>query len=357
MNVIIRTDASIEIGTGHVMRCVTLAKQLVREGAKITFVCRELEGNVIDFIYSQGFHVGILPNERKKEDLCWTQYHWKQDATETKAVIQESNRQIDLLIVDHYGLDARWESELRSVCPKIMIIDDLANRPHNCDLLLDQTFGETGESYQNLIPPSAVGLYGLQYAILRDQFKYYRKQTFNYNQDDIRIHLFFGGIDENNYTFKFSDLILSHFPNVKIMSIVGRKFEFVLDLQQLERKYEGRFEWKKNIPNMAEYMQKCDIAFGAPGTATWERACVGLPSAYLAINKNQVNILENLQERGLCLFLGEASTIQTSTLISRLREFLTSPDLLRQLFVSSVNNVDGLGKNKIIQVLKELMNR
>lgn len=348
MNIVIRTDASIEIGTGHVMRCLTLAKQLKRHGAEVTFVCRELEGNSISYLQGEGMNVAVLPSSNDS-------FQWKLDAEATIAVIKEKKIKVDLVIVDHYRLDSRWESRLRCCTKKIMVIDDLADRSHDCDLLLDQTFGEDEKRYVGLYPECAIGLFGVKYAILRNQFLNYRKSKFNYNQYDIKIHLFFGGIDLHNYTTKFSKIILSNFSNVTIKAIVGRGFKFVSDLNYLEYKFGSRFEWKRNVENMAEQMYQCDLAFGAPGTATWERACVGLPSAYIAVSENQIEILSRLQERELCVFLGKASTVQPDNIISKLDEMFTSPKLLNTLFLNSIHNVDGLGTERIIKTLKEMI--
>ena len=127
------------------VRCLTLADALTDRGSVAEFVCREHEGNLIDLIVSRGFNVHVLSNSMEIEehqlDLVhakWLGAHWKIDATQTIHEIQ--NCFIDILIVDHYGIDYRWESQLRPFCKRIMVIDDLADRKHDCDFLLDQNF-------------------------------------------------------------------------------------------------------------------------------------------------------------------------------------------------------------------------
>src|SRR5690625_1048344 len=129
MNVVIRTDASIKIGSGHVMRCLTLARQLKRHNMNVTFICRDVEGNYIDFLRRERMEVATLSNS---SDL-------KSDAFETIYNVKHVG-DIHLLIVDHYELDEKWETMLRPYVNHIMVIDDLANRRHNCDVLLDQNY-------------------------------------------------------------------------------------------------------------------------------------------------------------------------------------------------------------------------
>ena len=171
MKVVIRTDASIEIGTGHVMRCITLAKQLRGKGATVTFLCREFPGNSMAFIAQEGFKVVSLPFVGEINNIDWIRKNWQQDADDTKSVLEDLHHVVDVLIVDHYGLDARWEKKLKSYVNKMMVIDDLADRPHDCDLLLDQNYYlNIDDRYKGLVPDDCVQLLGPDYVLLRDEF-------------------------------------------------------------------------------------------------------------------------------------------------------------------------------------------
>lgn len=135
MNVFIRVDASLELGTGHVMRCLTLAGRLREHGASVHFICREHPGHLCDLIEANGYNVLKLP---APQENSWLGAPLSVDANQTKE--QLSNRSVDLLIVDHYAINAEWESRLRDLTKKILVIDDLANRSHDCDIILDQNF-------------------------------------------------------------------------------------------------------------------------------------------------------------------------------------------------------------------------
>jgi UDP-2,4-diacetamido-2,4,6-trideoxy-beta-L-altropyranose hydrolase len=144
MRVAIRVDASQLIGTGHMVRCLTLAGQFAAQGAEIHVISRHVTDQLRTAIASRGYAISILPgaSSHKRETWCphasWLQAHWEEDATATKAVVEKY--QCDVLVVDHYALDHRWESALRAAAGTVFAIDDLADRRHDCDYLLDQNF-------------------------------------------------------------------------------------------------------------------------------------------------------------------------------------------------------------------------
>ena len=160
MLVIFRTDASLQIGTGHVMRCLTLADELVKKGANCRFICREHEGHLLAMIQERGYTATALPSDSGMMKSgseagtplyqSWLGADWLTDLEQTKNAI--GSKTIDWLIVDHYSLDARWEGAMRSACVSLMVIDDLADRKHDCDLLLDQNFGRIPADYEHLVP-------------------------------------------------------------------------------------------------------------------------------------------------------------------------------------------------------------
>lgn len=356
MNIVIRADSSIEMGNGHIMRCLTLAERLICEGANVIFVCRDFEKNSISQIENKGIKVIKIPSERETFDhIKWTKDNWRLDVEETISVINEMEKSTNILIVDHYGIDSNWEIQMSQYVNKVVVIDDLANRKHYCDLIIDPTFGESSEKYNNLIPKYAKGLYGVKYAILREDFRKFQKKDIVFRGRKIKVHMFFGGIDSLNHTTKYSSIILKKFKNVELHVVVGKAFGFTTDLIQLKTLYPENFDWVQDIDNMAEHMSKCDLAIGSPGNATWERACIGLPSAYLATNLNQIPILKRLEKKNLCVFMGEASKLDSATFVGKLSMFLSSETLLKQLFYCSTKHVDGLGTDRVIKELFGLM--
>jgi UDP-2,4-diacetamido-2,4,6-trideoxy-beta-L-altropyranose hydrolase len=365
MNIVIRTDASTKIGSGHIMRCLTFASDLRQKGCEISFICREYPGNLIQFIEDTGFKVyrfqknkiKLNQQELKDEDikeLSWKSFDWESDAKNTVEFLSNVIKPVDWLIVDHYGLGKPWETLMRSHVRNIMVIDDLGNREHDCDVILDQAFGETGTRYLQLIPNSCETFFGSRYALLRPQFRTIRKKIESEGGLDfhkIKIHVFFGTYDPWGYTIKFSRLLLSHFSTAEILVALGNDFGRLRELKTLEQEFEGRFHWDAGIKEMASHMASCNMAFGAPGMATWERACLGLPSAYLATAFNQVSILKNLEAQGLSVYLGEAMTISDDVFLERFGKIISNEDRLVSMRKTAMKAVDGQGVSRIISVL------
>lgn len=182
MKVVFRADASIEIGTGHVMRCLTLADALRARGASCYFICKLHEGNLIKLIESKGYVVYSLALVNLKDERTTYQksiphFEWlggsqSQDAKLCEPVLKSLKP--NWLIVDHYALSSEWENLLQPYFDKLFVIDDLADRSHNCDLLLDQTFGRSSEDYHSLTPPNCNVMCGPGYALLRAEFSFLR---------------------------------------------------------------------------------------------------------------------------------------------------------------------------------------
>ena len=348
MKIVFRVDASTELGTGHVIRCLTLAEYLRSiKGIEIFFICRNVNGHLADYLFGKEFNV-ILIGEKDHHN-----FSAEMDRKETVPILQ-SIGQIDWLIVDHYHLDSFWESKMRPYTKKIMVIDDLANRKHDCDLLLDQTFGLNESVYSHLIPGHCQTLLGTRYALLRKSFRAYQKdKPPQFNHRLIHVHVFFGGVDSNNYTFRFSKLLMTHFPYIKLKAVVGKMYPYIETLQQLEEKDSGRFTWEQDIPDMAYSLSTCDIAFGAPGMTTWERACIGVPAAYLTTASNQQTIVKNLEQNNLCVYLGDARTINPKECIHKFSRFINNPEKLVGLYKMGVKSVDGLGADRVLKHLRE----
>jgi UDP-2,4-diacetamido-2,4,6-trideoxy-beta-L-altropyranose hydrolase len=359
--VIFRVDASSRIGTGHVTRCLTLANGLARQAdpvRKVLFVCRTDEGNLIDRIEANGFNViRIPPCETATSKGASIQpdhpdYDWQSDAQQCLKLLSAFS-QVDWLIVDHYILDACWERMVRPVAKRIMVIDDLANRPHDCDWLVDQTYGEDGTRYRGLLPADCHTMFGATYAMLKPQFATVRAQLAPHIRPTgpRTIHVFFGGTDIRENTIRFVTLLLERFPGILLKVAVGPGSAFESKLKKLASHYERRLFWEKDIANMAEHMSACDIAIGAPGMATWERACLGLPAAYVATLQNQVPILDRLKAAGFCEFVGLDSEVTDEYFIDTMRMFLGDPERLSAMRQRGMQAIDGKGARRVISAM------
>ncbi len=300
MKIIIRVDSSLEIGTGHVMRCLTLADTCKKKGADVQFICRNHPGNLIENIQGKGYIVHVLEVvdtiDLELDNVYWLGTTQEKDANECHTILQKILP--DWLIVDHYAIDYIWQSKLKDACKKIMVIDDLADRQHYCDLLLDQTFGRKQKDYQNLVSENCQMLLGSEYALLRPEFSEWRvfslrrraKLKFK------RLLVTMGGVDPNNFTGQVLEVLKQcDLPkDLEITIILGGGSLHLNEIKKLSREMPWLTQVKIDVTNMAEIMSNSDLSIGAAGTTTWERCCVGLPCIQLVIADNQITIADAL---------------------------------------------------------------
>ncbi|HWR83509.1 MAG TPA: UDP-2,4-diacetamido-2,4,6-trideoxy-beta-L-altropyranose hydrolase [Candidatus Deferrimicrobium sp.] len=361
MKAVIRTDSSLTIGSGHLMRCLTLAETVRAVGAEVSFICRELPGNLCDLVQQRGFNLHRLRYKPDSEHICgingtyaqWLGVPSATDAQETAAILAQQDH-VDWLIVDHYALDEVWESRMRSFAANMMVIDDLANRAHNCDLLLDQNlFVHASSRYRSLVPEKCRRLLGPSYALLRDEFLQARARLANRDGKVRRMHLFFGGMDAGNQTGRVIDALRSiNRDDIEIDIVVGagnRHGEALRtdcrDLPQVTLHY--------HVSNMAELMSKSDLAIGAGGTSTWERCCLGLPSAIVAVAENQVGIGQQAEQAGFAEYLGRGNEVTVERWCATLTRLLDEPALLKAMGRKAARLVDGLGVTRVVESMMQ----
>ena len=356
MKFLFRVDASLRIGTGHVMRCLTLAKALAATGAQCHFACREHPGNLIDFIRQQGFEVAALPMPKDPQPIgdeaevsalahsAWLGCDWSTDAAQTK--VGAGGKANDWLVVDHYALDASWESAMRNVAKKIMVIDDLADRRHECDVLLDQNFYvDMNSRYVDKVPPHCRMLLGPRFALLREEFREWRAQVRPRSGEVKRILMFFGGIDTANFTgLAIKALSALRIKGVEVDVVIGAQHPQRSEIEQACG-MQG-YACHVQTSRMAELMVAADLAIGAGGSATWERCCLGLPALSICTAENQRKQIADAAEAGLLYApFGEGD------LVNLIRHhgkcLLENVSLLKLISNTAMKMVDGLGAFRV----------
>lgn len=324
MNILIRADGSTEIGSGHIMRCITLATMLREIGAEIYFVCRELEGNLCNLIEEKGFQCFRILNSIQSLGQI-------KDALETLRLLETQELKIDLVIVDHYQLDEQWEQVIRNSIRKIMVIDDLANRRHDCDLLLDQNYYNNFEKrYDNLVPKSCRKLLGLTYLLLRKEF-YQESATIDKNNPFIKdILVFYGGSDPTNETIKVLDALNNIDCSERtIHVVVGLSNP---NLKLIEKQCRKRnYKFYVQIDFIAKLMREADLAFGAGGVTMWERCFLGLPSIVTVVAENQKESTRAAAELGVVWSLGWHEGVEVSQLVDIMNRVIESHEELKKM--------------------------
>ncbi|MDD2855498.1 MAG: UDP-2,4-diacetamido-2,4,6-trideoxy-beta-L-altropyranose hydrolase [Desulfuromonadaceae bacterium] len=329
MNILFRTDSSLQIGSGHVMRCLTLADELRQHGGDIMFVCRQHPGNMIGLIEGKGYQVVRLAQAETEyavepEDLAhaaWLGVAWQQDASDTITAVGDTKP--EWLIVDHYALDRRWEEMLRPNVGKIMVIDDLADRPHDCDLLLDQNLYEGMETrYDNLVPKSCHKLLGPKNALLRPEFAAARKNLRKRDGQVKRVLVFLGGVDPTNETEKALQALAGiNDRQFDVDVVVGGGNLHKEQINKICLENDG-FHYHCQVDNMAELMAAADLAIGAGGATTWERCSLGLPSISVVIADNQYETTKAVEAAGATIHLGYSNKLKVEDLEKAIKHLI-----------------------------------
>lgn len=355
---VFRVDASIDMGSGHVMRSLTLADELRKHGAAITFITRAHPGNMADAIKKKGYELCLLPApsfdyKQRKDDVShasWLGVTWEQDIEETRFAMGDSKP--EWLIVDHYGLDARWHRELRKQVGQILAIDDLADRPLDCDMLLDQTYGRQEDDYLQWVPSNCQMLLGSRYALLRPEFSVLRsaaiekRKVFNGIN---RILVSMGGTDPENVTATvlkgLSGIDWQQNPVIDV--VMGGNAPHLDEVIELPKKSTLKIMVSTDVADMAERMLAADLAIGAGGTTSWERCCLGLPTLMISLAENQTLIAYKVEKAGASIYIGSMDVFTAKSVKSSLKMLNENSGLMRDMASTGFQLADGAGVKRL----------
>jgi len=351
MYIAFRTDATSQIGTGHFMRCLTLADELKKQGAQIRFVSRDLPDHLRDMLTEKDINLVSLKNHASASQIndlahsAWLGISQAQDAQDTLQAL--SDQSWDWLVVDHYALEARWESAMRGTAKQVMVIDDIADRQHDCDVLLDQNFyADMQTRYSGKVPAHCQLLLGPRYALLREEFRKLHEQIKPRTGEVKRILVFFGGVDADNYTGRAIEALVNiDIKGVDVDVVIGARHPCRTEIET-KCAVQG-FVCHVQTDKMAELMAAADLAIGAGGSATWERCCLALPTLALCTSDNQQKQIADAAQGGL-LYAPVCNT-NLADIIKRHVTALIENAYLRQ-FISrlAMQAVDGRGVLRII---------
>jgi len=349
-----RVDASNQIGTGHFMRCLTLAHALKKQGAHIYFICRDLPAYLSEMLNAKGIKYiplsmdVIIDQFDELAHSSWLATSQTQDAQATVQAL--ASQSWDWIIVDHYALDERWERAVRANCKKLMVVDDLADRQHDCDALLDQNFyADMQTRYLRKVPSHCQLFLGPRYALLREKFITLRDKVKVRTGDVKKILVFFGGVDADNFTSLAIQALVELNSKQQVDVVIGAQHPNREQIQQACINHG--FICHVQTTSMAELMAEADLAIGAGGSASWERCCLGLPGLLVAVAGNQVDIAKALDSIGACYYLGEKDAVNSGSVKHSINELLVAPDKVLSISQQAFSLVDGLGVKRVSEIL------
>ena len=361
-NFIFRCDASFLIGNGHLIRCRSLARYLKKRSIESIFFCREYDGNLIKLIENE---FQTIPLEKPKNekysftsfDSEWLEVNQKIDAKELILEIEKKQIQnISGIIVDHYSLNYVWQNYLRNNIKKnclgknfkIIVIDDLHNRKHDCDILIDQNFTsfKAIDKYKKLVPSKCVKLLGPTYCLLDEVYHdIYQKSTIRKSIKTIMIC--FGGHDNKYLTYRLVKLFSNKkYKNYFFEIVLGKSNKFYIEILKITRNLKN-FKIHDSLKNLGDLILRSDLAIGAGGTTTWERLVLGLPSLIIPVADNQIESSINLESKGISKVMRENQTLEV-WIEKSIKDFKKDLSLLSD---KSKYIVDPFGSSRVCNLL------
>ena len=292
MKVVFRVDSSAQLGSGHLMRCLTLAEVLHESGAEIRFICGDLDGNLNAFVQEKGILVTVLPRTSLVDALA--------DAKQT--ILSLGSERPEWMVVDHYGLDVEWEQRLKPFVERLLVIDDHSGRSHDCNVLLDQNYSENGaEWYRGLIPTTCKMLLGPDFALLRKEFGELRGQVSRRKSMDNLLVFFTTGEDQGETLKAMRGIeMFGQAKNVDV--VVGRANKHHTTIKNMCD--EMHWGYHCQIDYMPSLIARADLVVGAGGSSNWERCALGVPALVTILARNQITIAEALHSAGIVCNLG-----------------------------------------------------
>lgn len=344
MKIAIRADASHTIGSGHFMRCLTLASELQDIGAEIKWLAYELDNIHMRMLDSKQIELIQLPSA---------------SSIGCASILQDKGIFFDWLIIDHYQWALEDEIRMLACVFKIMVIDDLANRSHYCHLLLDQNESfDMHTRYDRLLNAEASRLLGSKYALLREQFAYARLERKLAYDGMFNILVSYGGTDPTNETWKALDAIegLPASSKVNIMVILGNGNKMQ---EEIANRCETHDNWNLYIQtnNMADFMQSADVALCAGGTTTWERYCLGLPGIVTIVADNQIEIVQFGEKSGIDYNMGYSNNVTAADIQRQLLVLLHDKQRLNRSAHIAMGLVDGKGAKRVVEYMRFIDNK
>lgn len=371
MKVAFRADASLQMGSGHVMRCLTLADALKAQGADCHFISREHPGHLLEVIRQRGYKVNSLVAsvqtaqeaiknivnaasipQQEPPHAAWLGNTWQVDAQETSAIL--TSLQPDWLVVDHYALDQRWEEALAPHYRKLLVIDDLADRPHRCNLLLDQNLGRQPQDYAGLVPAHCQLFIGPHVALLRPEFAALRPYSLQRRQAQPvlrQLLITMGGVDQPNATGQVLQALKTcALPaDCRITVVMGLTAPWLQNVRELAAQMPWPTEVVVNVNDMAQRMADSDLAIGAAGSTSWERCCLGLPTLMVVLAENQHPGAQALEAARAVRLIGVVSDIAIQLPLA-VAELIDS-DYQSRMSLAASAITEGQGVGKILQTM------
>jgi UDP-2,4-diacetamido-2,4,6-trideoxy-beta-L-altropyranose hydrolase len=371
MNVVFRTDAGRTTGIGHLMRCLVIAAAVRDAGGKCWFICQLVEPWLSEMIIERGHrlvNIGAMASNVLADANDSAEGHgfargqkpandWLQDCRETISRLPDIR--IDWLVVDHYSLDERWEQAVAGRARAVLVIDDLADRQHACDLLLDQNPGRSAQDYAALLPASCKVIVGPKYALLREEFCQHRAASVARRRADeyrvVSVLVTMGGSDPGNLTADVLRLLGNQFAarELSLDVVLGAAAPWLENVQAIATSSALNMVVHHNVKNMAVLMASSDLCIGAAGSTALERCVLGLPTIAIVVADNQQSGANALNRCGAHFLVNGVADVPAA-----MADLTTGGDAQRRMQMmseSALTVTDGKGGARVLACMEQLL--
>ena len=333
--IVLRADATLEIGSGHVVRSLTLGRELARRGWAVSLACRPLPPGLARSVAASGVDVIDLPGDLAFDD-------------EPAFLGRRLVGPVDATVVDHYAIGASWQRAAVGWAGVLLAIDDLADRYQAVDLVLNPNLGASDARYAGLVPPGSKVLVGPKFALVDPSFAEARPSSASVERPE-RILVFLSGTDPHDVTGLAARAASTLGWPVDV--VVGAAYPH-LDRLRAWAAEAPRVSIHVDTWEMARLMAGAGIAVGAAGTASWERCAVGLAAVLVNLAENQVENARLLAAAGAAVDLGDWTSVTEDDVAGALTALANDPGRLRAMSNAAAGICDGRGVARVADALE-----
>jgi len=328
--VVFRCDGGPQIGAGHVTRCLALAEAFEAAGWASAFAVGPDTLKAVPALAVTGLPVVLL--DPGVDDAFALRQSFPDGCT--------------LAVIDHYGRDERNERSLRGWAQRILAFDDGTGRRHDCDFLLDSAADDS--AYRGLVPEQARLLLGPRYALVRQAFLTRRASALSRRdgREISEVLVSFGATDPWNATVRVLGPITTALPKARITVVLSSAAPH---LASLRHEWGAQVDFALDVLDMAAVMERADLAIGASGASSYERAVLGLPTIAVVCADNQKGLSALIVKNGAAIDGGELGDGLPNRLMAILNGLSKHPSRLSRTAQAAAGMVDGLGAGRVIE--------
>ncbi|MCI5065998.1 UDP-2,4-diacetamido-2,4,6-trideoxy-beta-L-altropyranose hydrolase [bacterium] len=336
MKVIIRADASTEIGAGHVMRCLALSQALRRSSHTVHFVTKTEDSSFLSRIHSEVTSVTLLDSGLDPV----------RDAQQSLEEVEKHSA--SWFVTDGYHFDTEYQRLIKSSGVRLLSIDDINEFHFLSDIILNQNWNaEVACVYSH--EPDAHLLLGSVYALLRSEYQNLDHYERRITREASRVFVTLGGSDPKNCTYKvLTALHALQNSSLQVRVLLGAAFSHHDSIQKLQESFSGSLEILPWVDSLRPLIEWCDVAISSAGSTCWELAAMQTPMIIGGFAENQRIIVEELHEKGAAESLGWFESVSEDTIANTVHDLLSNHERRHRLSKLCANICDGQGAQRVV---------